>query len=181
MDNLKARIFNGSCRRHRLWIAIESNQPPLRRKPLKNESTMAAAAKSAVHVESIWTSNQGFRCFAAQNGKMDEGGHGLFLFLLSSSAAADDAPGKHCAGLPKFWKYFLWQKAGSEREVEILNGLRDGLRLGSSQACTIPELEMITPADKSCFAFKSSEFTQPRGDEYAPRTINLQFLSTAQH
>ena len=37
MDNLKARIFNGSCRRHRLWIAIESNQPPLLRKPLKNE------------------------------------------------------------------------------------------------------------------------------------------------
>ena len=45
MDNLKARIFNGSCRRHCLWIAIESNQPPLLRKPLKNESTMAAAVK----------------------------------------------------------------------------------------------------------------------------------------
>ena len=93
---------------------------------------------------------------------MDEGGHGLFLFLLSSSAAADDAPGKHCAGLQNL-EIFLWQKAGSEREVEILNGLRDGLRLGGSQACTIPELEMITPADKSRFAFKSSEFTQPAG------------------
>ena len=40
---------------------------------------------------------------------------------------------------------------------------------------------MITPADKRRFAFKSSEFTQPRGDEYAPGTINLQFLSTPQH
>lgn len=110
MDNLKARIFNGSCRRHRLWIAIESNQPPLRRKPLKNESTMAAAAKSAVHVESIWTSNQGFRCFAAQNGKMDEGGHGLFLFCCQAAPLRTTRLGSTVRASQNFGNIFFGRK-----------------------------------------------------------------------
>ena len=105
-------------------------------------------------------------------------------WLVSFSAVKQRRCGRRAwealCGLPKFWKYFLWQKAGSEREVEILNGLRDGLRLGSSQACTIPELEMITPATRAASRSSPASSRSPR-DEYAPGTINLQFLSTAQH